>query len=133
MTVIGPSGLKHWASEAWSFLGRMLGLRVIEIIDKDAAKPKQEIGLDSYIRERIKPDQASILIGKPLNLTEPDKVLFSDKRIYFDDQHMVVHPIEALNADGKVCFSYLCEPNQRNWNIDPERWNAVEGLSFKEH
>ena len=112
----------------------MWDLRVIEITDEDAKKPKQESGLASYIREHTNPDQASILIGKSLNsLIEPEKVLFADKQIYFDDQHMVVHPIEALNSEGKVCISYLCEPNQRNWNIDPERWNAVEGLSFKEH
>ena len=38
VTVLGPPGVKDWFVEAWSFLGRMLGLRVIEMTSEDANK-----------------------------------------------------------------------------------------------
>ena len=53
VTVLGPPGVKDWFVEAWSFLGRMLGLRVIEMTSEDANKEQQEFGLGEYMIKKL--------------------------------------------------------------------------------
>lgn len=60
-------------------------------------------------------------------------MLFEDKRIYFDDERIKVTPIEARNDQGKICYSYVCEPAQSRWKVEMDKVNKVEGLNLKRH
>ena len=45
MTLLGPTGLRQRMSSSFSFMGRMRGLRLIELTPEEANKDVQEFGM----------------------------------------------------------------------------------------
>ena len=46
---------------------------------------------------------------------------------------MQVWPIEVRNAEGRVCYSYVCQPNQSRGAFNPKKAKDIKGLVPKLH
>lgn len=53
--------------------------------------------------------------------------------LVFRDDKMQVWPIEVRNAEGRVCYSYVCQPNQARGAFQPKKAKAIKGLVPKLH
>ena len=161
MTVVGPEGLKERLVNATAFMGQMPYLRAIE--PSDAKTEHQEFGFNAYFLDSLKAsscpnnveDQDEYLFG---DLSEdqiakmkdfltkqntqiqseldkqPKQVLFPHgDGVMFKDDNLSVYPIEVRNKDGKVCYSYVCEPKQGNRKFLPKKAKEIQGLVPRDH
>ena len=54
-------------------------------------------------------------------------------QLVFKDERLNVFPVRVQNADGEVCFSYVCQPKIRSQMLIPSKAEAIPGLVPRIH